>query len=251
MDETLLRMYLPAEVNVRYLHVTDSTNRVAKEWARQGAPHGACVIAAQQTAGRGRLGRAFFSPAGGIYVSVILSTDAGAGAITTLAAVAVRRAARTVLGRELSIKWVNDLLLDGRKVCGILSEGVLQGERRLAAVVGIGINMQETVFPEELAEKAGSLLSVPPAQGTPERLIGAIVHAILKGLTEIPAHLNEYRAHCLTLGKTVRFTQGSVTGEGNAIGITDTGALVIRMPEGTVTLDTGEAQVRMADGGYL
>ncbi|NLB39486.1 MAG: biotin--[acetyl-CoA-carboxylase] ligase [Clostridiales bacterium] len=251
MNQALLEALLPVGTQFRYLNVADSTNRVAKDWARDRAPHGACVIAGVQTAGRGRLGRSFYSPEGGLYMSVVLVTDADAGMLTTLAAVSVRRVVQHVLGIDLDIKWVNDLLLSGRKVCGILAEGVMEGGLRRAAVVGIGINVHGAGFPEELTAKAGTLLTAPPPDGTRERLAGGIVTELLNGLPQIPAHMDEYRAHCITLGKTVQYKLGNITAEGQAVGITDTGALLVATPTGTVTLDTGEAWVRMGDGGYL
>lgn len=248
----MLTQFLPSGTELLYADTIDSTNRAAKERARGGAPHGACVIASRQTAGRGRLGRAFHSPDGGIYMSVILHSAADAGMLTTLAAVAVRGAVKGQLGLDTSIKWVNDLLLDGRKVCGILTEGVVMDGRRLAAVVGIGINVYAGAFPDDIMDKAGALLNVPPAPGVNEQLAGAVVTALLDGLLRVPQHMQAYRAHCLTLGKHVRYTQGTAQGEGIAHSITDLGALVIRTPGGEmVTLEAGEAQVRMPDGGYL
>ena len=245
----LLRAHLPPDTPFRYLPETTSTNQEAKLWAREGALHGACVIAARQTAGRGRQGRAFFSPQGGLYMSVILHTQADAGLLTTLAAVAVRRAVQRVTGKSLSIKWVNDLLLDGRKVCGILTEGVLDGARRIA-VAGIGVNVYADAFPDEIQDKAGALFAAPPPDGTAAQLAGAIVEELLSGLPHIPAHLSEYRAHCWTLGQRVRFMAGQQEGTGMARSITDTGALVVHTDTGPVLLNTGEAQVRGLDGGY-
>lgn len=250
MDETLLRLALPAGTPLRWLPQTDSTNRLAKTWAMEGAPHGACVIAARQTAGRGRLGRSFFSPEGGLYLSVVLRTQADAGLLTTLAAVAVRRAAQEVTGRALAIKWVNDLLLSGRKVSGILAEGALSGAQRMAAVVGIGVNVYAQAFPEDIRDKAGALYAAPPPAGTAEALAGAVVRELLDGLPLIPAHMAEYRAHCLTLGQEVRFAAGTRTGLGTARGVTDTGALLVDTGTETLVLSTGEAQVRGAGGAY-
>ncbi|NLD35175.1 MAG: biotin--[acetyl-CoA-carboxylase] ligase, partial [Clostridiales bacterium] len=129
MDVDRIRALLGRGLPLRCLGSIDSTNTMAKQWARQGVPHGAAVLADRQTAGRGRLGRSFFSPEGGLYMSLIVdSVGIPPGQLTTLAAVAVLRAAEQVTGRQLHIKWVNDLLLDGRKVCGILTEGIVQGD---------------------------------------------------------------------------------------------------------------------------
>ena len=110
---------------LRVVAETDSTNRLAREWAAAGAPEGAAVTADRQTAGRGRRGRAFFSPPGGMYLSVVLRPAAGIdpGWITSCAAVAVARAIERFAEFSVQIKWVNDLLIHGKKVCGIRSRG--------------------------------------------------------------------------------------------------------------------------------
>ena len=149
-----------------YLYDTlESSNRTAKLLALDGAPHGTLVLTAHQSAGRGRLGRRFESPAGkGVYCSVLLRPEmpaANAQTATISAAVAVCRAVKKLCGLELAVKWVNDLYYQGRKVCGILTEAGtdLESGQLEWLVVGIGLNLTSTAadWPEELAPTAGRL----------------------------------------------------------------------------------------------
>lgn len=247
MDERILkeRIGLP----LRCLDETDSTNRVALEWAKQGAPHGAMVIADRQTAGRGRIGRSFYSPQGGLYMSIILDEKPQAiGLLTTLCAVAVCRAVEKSCGKSLQIKWVNDCMLKGRKVCGILCEGSFCGDE-MRSVAGIGINVTTEEFPAEIQGKAGSLFE--HEQAIPKEVIAAAVwQELMDGHLRMPEHLSEYRARCLTLGREVEFMQDNERVLGKAISVGEDGALEIRTLNGTVMLNIGEALIRGADGSY-
>ena len=164
----------------------ESSNRTAKLLALDGASHGTLVLTGHQSAGRGRLGRTFESPAGkGVYLSVVLRPAlpaAGAQTATIGAAVAVCRAVKALCGRELSIKWVNDLYEQGKKVCGILTEAGtdLESGQLEWLVVGIGLNLTSTAadWPPELARKAGSLYPGGPAPVSRAALAGAIAREL-------------------------------------------------------------------------
>lgn len=218
-----------------FLEEIDSTNRVAKELARQGAPHGTAVLAERQTAGRGRLGRAFFSPEGGLYLSVILYPQCSPedrALMTPMAAVAVCRALEQICGVSPGIKWVNDLHLGGKKLCGILCEGC--GD---AVIVGIGLNLYtpEGGFPAEIPATA---LDVPV-----DRRV--LAEAIRQQLLQPGEFLAEYRERCLLLGKTV--TVHPVMGEAyaaRAVEIDDRCRLVVESCRGREALDSGEVSVR-------
>ena len=169
-----------------YLYDTlESSNRTAKLLALDGAPHGTLVLTAHQSAGRGRLGRRFESPAGkGVYCSVLLRPEmpaANAQTATISAAVAVCRAVKKLCGLELAIKWVNDLYYQGRKVCGILTEAGtdLESGQLEWLVVGIGLNLTSTAadWPEELARRAGSLYPGGPAPVSRAALAGWLLPA--------------------------------------------------------------------------
>lgn len=238
MDSQRIALYLHSPAPIRCFDSIDSTNLHAKAWARDGAPFGAAVLADCQTAGRGRMGRSFFSPEGGLYLSVILPPQQAPGRLTTLAAVAVRRAVLARLGPPLQIKWVNDLLHNGRKVCGILVEGIADATGLTHAVLGIGLNTFSAAFPEELRAKAGSLI-VPDREG----LAAAILNEVHAGLPRIPAHMPAYRAHCVTLNRPVSFVHEGEKRTGIAREVDDDGGLLVDTPDGELRLFAGEVSV--------
>jgi BirA family transcriptional regulator, biotin operon repressor / biotin---[acetyl-CoA-carboxylase] ligase len=140
---------------------TGSTNDVARQFAEQGAAEGTVVLAEEQTQGRGRLGRSWLSERGaGLYASIVLRPvlkPRGAAALTLVAALAVSEAIEQACGLTADIKWPNDLLLSGRKCCGILSEMQAERDEIRHVIVGIGINVNHSAFPEELGQRATSL----------------------------------------------------------------------------------------------
>lgn len=161
---SLVRAELPnAEIGHKVIHYfrTDSTNSAALELGAQAAPHGTVVIAEEQTAGRGRLGRKWYSEkSSGIYASIVLRpplAPATAPVLTLMAGVAVHSAVRAATGLSGDIRWPNDLLINGKKVCGILTEIRAEVDRLHMVVLGIGINVNQSSMPEELREIATSL----------------------------------------------------------------------------------------------
>lgn len=237
--------HLDTPTSLRCFDSVDSTNLLSKAWAREGAPSFAAVLADKQTAGRGRLGRSFYSPAGGLYMSLILPPQQAPGRLTTLAAVAVRHAVLAQAGHALHIKWVNDLLLQGRKVCGILVEGLADAQGLTHAVLGIGLNTFDAAFPEELRHTAG-MLQVEDK----ERLAASIINHLRAGLEHMPQHMAEYRAHCVTLGRQVVFQYEGAPRQGMARDVDDDGALLVDTPQGPLRLFAGEVSVRGLDGAY-
>lgn len=147
--------------SIHHFLETGSTNDAARQLAEQGAPEGTLVLAEKQTQGRGRLGRTWLSEAGaGIYASVLLRPllkPRDAAVLTLVTAVAASEAIEQVCGLTADIKWPNDLLLSGRKCCGILSEMQVERDDTRYVIVGIGINVNHAVFPEELGQRATSL----------------------------------------------------------------------------------------------
>ncbi len=246
MDSQRISQFLKTPAPLRCFSVIDSTNLHAKQWAKDGAPFGAVVLADRQTAGRGRLGRSFFSPQGGLYLSIVLPPQQQPGQLTTLAAVAVREAVLKHDRHDLNIKWVNDLLLKGKKVCGILVEGLAEGGGLSHAVLGIGLNTADAAFPDELA-KTAAVLKVADR----ERLAADIINRVTAGLNHMPAHMDAYRAHCLTLGRQVAFTHEGQQRTGIAQDVDDSGALLVQTPDGPLRLFAGEVSVRGVDGGYF
>ena len=220
-----------------------STNTKAKELILSGARE-RVLLADKQTAGRGRLGRSFFSE-NGLFTSIILAPDQipfAPSFLTSGVAVAVCRTLRE-MGFAIGIKWVNDLYLEGKKVCGILSEAVMNGNEILGYVVGIGINLDGAKFPEELAEIA---TAIPfPCEKKEELLYDILqnLDIVLHESTDsIVAYLTE---NSVVLGKSIRFF-GAKEGEGIAIGLDALGGLIVKTAENEIlTLTTGEISVRL------
>ncbi|MBQ5840748.1 MAG: biotin--[Clostridia bacterium] len=193
----------------------DSTNLTARRLTAQGAAEGTTVVACRQTAGRGRLGRSFHSPDGGLYLSMILrpAQTADTGLITSCAAVATARAIRRVTDLPVGIKWVNDLYIHGRKVCGILAQGELSPAGELTAVIlGIGINVAAAPFPSELTPIATSL---EEAGCRPSR--AALVAAVLEEWEQAYATLHtgdfleESRRLSVVLGREITVLRGDAS----------------------------------------
>lgn len=242
----------PYPAPVQLYDTLESTNRTAKLLALEGAAHGTLVLAGGQTAGRGRLGRSFASPAGkGVYCSVVLRPPlpaANAQTATIGAAVAVCRAVQMLCGLELAIKWVNDLYYRGKKVCGILTEAGtdLESGQLEWLVVGIGLNLTTSPadWPEELARTAGSLYPGGPAPVSRAVLAGAIARELLSLCPAFDC-LDEYRARCFVPGHWVTVCTGAETYAAKALFIDDAGRLVVEREGGRqIALQHGEVSIR-------
>lgn len=229
-----------------------STNDEAKRLARAGAPHGTAVTARRQTAGKGRLGRSFYSPAdAGMYVSVVLRPQMPAEQsllITSAAAVAAARAIERVSGVEVKIKWVNDLYFTGKKLCGILSEASLGADGRPEfIIVGIGVNLTRESFPPQLQEITTSILESGGRPVTPQVLLEETVRELLGvcGQLEERSFLSEYRARSCVIGKQVRLVGGGNDRMVYALGIDDNAHLVVQSPKGECfTVGSGEISIK-------
>ncbi len=246
--------------NLICLDSVDSTNSYAKRLADEGAPHGTVVLAETQLGGRGRLGNSFSSPAGkGLYLSAILRPEmepVQAVNLTAWTAVTVCNALERATGVRPGIKWTNDIILNGRKLCGILTEMGLEAEsgRLQFVVVGIGINVSQTEedFGEELAQKAISLAQAGYSLRRAE-LAAAVIRDLDRLDRDFPqekqAYLERYRRDCLTVGRPVRLLQRGAVREAFAQGIDDQFALVVRLPDGTEqTVTSGDVSVRGLEG---
>lgn len=237
---------------IRSFAEVDSTQSVAHQLAAQGAGEGTLVIAERQTAGRGRMGRTWFSPEGkGIWMSLLLQPKiplARTPQLTLLTAVAVCRAIRRIGQVDAAIKWPNDILIDGKKVCGILLESVAEKERVRYVIAGIGIsaNFQSSDYPEDLRPIATSLLIASGKAVNRSALIAEVLAELEKlyGL-----YLQEGFAPIRTLWETltvslhrrVRINTAGGSAEGWAFAIDEAGALCMRMDNGeTVRYFSGE-----------
>lgn len=246
MDINRITPYLPSSVSLLTYDLTDSTNLRVKEYARSGGELPVLIVASGQTAGRGRLGRSFYSPEGtGVYFSLgfIAEAPESVAALTGAAAVAVSRAIAAATGLDPKIKWVNDIYLNGGKVCGILAESVPRPEG-LLVIVGIGVNLTTEVFPEGFSNPAASL----GVDGIAEELVGRTV-AELDGLMQLgtAAFIDEYRARSFVPGHFVTLlSPGADPVSAHALAISDDCGLIVRLEDGTeTTLRTGEVSVKI------
>ena len=234
-----------------YVPETDSTNLAIRRLAEQGADEGAALWAARQTAGRGRLGRSFASPEGGLYFSMLFRQSAEPArdfALTPAAAVAALRAVERVCGLTAGIKWPNDLLCGGKKLCGILCEGFqARGERFL--VLGIGVNVNTADFPEELREIAVSVRQLTGRETPLPPLAEALAEELRAAAAEArqgsEALLAAYRGRCVSVGREVLLLRGDERREAFALGVNEDYSLRVRLPDGSVeAVRFGEVSLR-------
>ena len=231
-----------------------STNTLLKELGRQGAPHGTVMVAEQQTAGRGRLGRSFYSPAqSGVYFSILLRPDCSsddAMLMTPAAAVAVAEALEEVSGAEAQIKWVNDVYMAGLKVCGILTEAAFTPEGKLDfAVVGIGINLTppEGGFPEDILGKAGSLFC-NAHEDVRARVVALVLSRFMPMLSRLPerAFVPAYRKRNMLKNRRVDVISGDRSTPALVLDVDDRLRLLVRFDDGTEqAIATGEVTIRL------
>lgn len=232
-----------------------STNTVLKAIAEQGGAEGMALIAQQQTQGKGRLGRTFLSPKGtGLYISILLRPKFSAEeslCVTTAAAVAVAEAIDSVTGKHAMIKWVNDVYLKGRKVCGILTEASVDFENSGLnyAIVGIGVNVQEPPggFAPEIRDVAGALYQEEVPAGVRTQLAAEILNRFFGFYDHLTQRtfMDAYRERSLLTSMEVTFTQGDTVKEGLVLGVDDEARLQVRLPNGEEKLfSAGEVNIK-------
>ncbi len=237
---------------------TDSTNRLARQLAHDGEPEGSIVLAEVQHGGRGRLGRHWSSPQGGIWLSLILRPQIApyeAQLLTLAAAVAAVEATRVVAGIEPGIKWPNDLLIGERKVAGILTEVSAEMERVNFLILGVGVNANFSAdsFPGELKSTAATLLEqsghpVDRAAWVRTFLVNMeklYFDSLSLGFVRV---LELWRSYSVTLGRVVSVRLTDRTVEGVALDIDDKGALVVKTATGVETFLAGDVTLRPSMG---
>ena len=231
----------------------DSTNTRAKALATTGAPHGYLVIAESQSGGKGRMGRAFFSPEhSGVYITFVLRPKMlaeQATMITSMAAVAVARAIEALADVDVKIKWVNDLYINDKKACGILCEASVDFESGGLeyAVLGIGVNVAAMDFPPELSDIATSIENECGAPVSRSRLIAEICNQLEALYDQLPtgAFMAESRARSNVIGRDVTVIRGQERFEARALDIDDAGRLVIRTENGVSHVGSGEISLKL------
>lgn len=246
-----------AGVPLHYYDSLDSTNLQAKVEAEKGAVHGTVIVTDEQTAGRGRRGNNWKSPAGkNLYFTLLCRPSFApdrASMLTLVMALAVKRAIETRLGRnhKAAIKWPNDIVADGKKVCGILTEMSLEGDYIQYVVIGAGINVREQDFPQELADKAASLEQSGGKDISRAQLLADIMaefEQLYEQFTEtedLSAMRGEYESSLVNRNREVCVIDPKGEYNGIATGITDTGELLVVRGDGTaVKVYAGEVSVR-------
>lgn len=230
---------------IRRFDAVDSTNRFTLDEARAGAPEGLVVVADRQDAGRGRRGRTWTAPPGSsLLVSVLLRPrlDADRAQLATMTgALAMVEAVERVAGFAPGLKWPNDLVVDGRKLAGVLAEADVSaaGEVR-AVVVGIGVNVQWDEFPDELATVATSCNLEAGRPVDRGELLSAFLDALERRLAEPDRVVDDYRARLATLGRAVRVDLGERVVEGTATDIDGHGHLVVRTADRDEVVAAGD-----------
>jgi BirA family biotin operon repressor/biotin-[acetyl-CoA-carboxylase] ligase len=228
---------------VIYRKKVNSTNELAKELAQKGAVQGTVVIAEEQTGGKGRMGRVWYSPPGqGLWFSLILRPEISpvdASKLTLMSAVAVAKTIREITGIHAGIKWPNDVLIDHRKVCGILIEMSAEIDKINYVVVGVGVNVSLSKIPSELEGVAISLAQQEHLKVTRAQLLAALLNNMDNLYTEFLAGkfseiLTAWKGMSVTLNRRVRVMSGSEMEEGIAFDLDDDGALILMKNDGSV-----------------
>lgn len=250
LTEQGIRRYIKSPIDVIFFEESPSTNLEAKRIA-EAAGEGTAIFARRQLSGRGRMGRGFESPEGGIYMTM-LARPADTVCLSMAAAAAVRRAMVKKLGLDPEIKWVNDIYWGGKKVCGILAEGAFCNNELRYAAVGVGLNYQSPEFTGGLSEKAGSLYprSDPPV--SIDEMAAAMADELYVALTNPsdPSIYREYRANSMLTGKRVVIMREGEP-EATAMDVTPKGHLLVRFDDGrTEELYSGEVSVRAAESPH-
>ncbi len=247
LDKNKILSLLNADYNVIILDTVDSTNLYLKTLAKNGALQNTVVIADTQTNGRGRLGKCFFSPPGtGIYMSILLKADSlkiPSSHITVASGVAVCRALESFCTEQPFIKWVNDIFLNGKKVCGILAESFVSPiDDSLYIIVGTGINISTnlTDFPRELSDIAGSVFPVKISRNF---IIAKLLNEFEKifSIENIDALISQYKEYSMLLNKEICFSLNGNTLSGRVSDINKEGNLVVTLSNGKIEiLKSGE-----------
>lgn len=240
---------------VLYFDTIDSTNTKAQELAEKGYPSGTLVVADKQDSGKGRRGRSWVSPSGtGIFMTLMIKPDINpnnASMLTLVAALAVAKAITSVTGEEAMIKWPNDIVVNSKKVCGILTEMNAQFDYINNIVVGIGINVHNESFPEEISQMASSLMIEAGGKRFHRAQIIAETMSYFEQYydtflktQDLSALVREYDELLVNRNKSVRVLDPKEPFDGKAMGITPKGELIVDTWESRKLVSSGEVSVR-------
>jgi BirA family biotin operon repressor/biotin-[acetyl-CoA-carboxylase] ligase len=256
LSETLIKHGLDSELEIHVFQTIDSTNKYAKELAMKNPSTPIAIVANEQTAGYGRQGREYYSPANdGLYLSLLLpihGQELNGGLLTTGVATVIASVLAELYGVQPEIKWVNDIIVNHHKVSGIMTEGIADIESGTLSyvIIGIGLNLTNEAFPETIANKAGSL-------GLDNVDRNELVSALLNGLLQLATtyqtadFMAQYRKLSLVIGKQVTVNRYGSEITGLVSDIADDGALVLVTPNGEEQYTSGEiTKVNLIDGEY-
>lgn len=254
MDKKILEQYLDQKLNFEIFPELDSTNNYLKKLGSQGEKENKLVIALSQTGGRGRMGRSFYSPNGtGIYFSLLLHPEISAEKslfLTVMAAVSVAETVMKYNKNDVKIKWVNDIYIDGKKVCGILTEGAVNCNKKLDyAVVGIGVNVvaPENGFPDDIKDIATAIFPGNTEEYINEKIISDVVNRFFRMYNgDDKDYISRYKEYSYLTGKEINIIQGDSTRPAIVIDITDDCHLLVKNEKGEIEeISSGDVSVRI------
>ena len=233
--------------NILFLNSVDSTNTYLKNL--RDAKNGTVVISREQTGGRGRMGKTFLSPVGGIYMSVLHNVSyykLDIGKLTSCVALSVCKAIESVTGLEPKIKWVNDVFLGDKKVCGILCEAVNDSQNNLKSVIiGIGLNVDDIALGADLDDIATNLEKETGANVSKNMLVAEILNNLEKDLytTNTPSFIEQLRSRYFILGKKIKVTTGLESYCATVVDIDSSCRLIVKRGEQTIVLSSAEVSI--------
>ncbi len=254
MDKKILEQYLNQKLNITIFDELDSTNNYLKKLGSQGEMTTQLVIAESQTGGRGRMGRAFYSPNGsGIYFSLLLHPNFSAEKslfLTIMAAVSVAETVMKYNSNDVKIKWVNDIYIDGKKVCGILTEGAINHNKMLNyAVVGIGINViaPENGFPDDIKDIATAIFPGNTEVNSKEKIVAEVINSFFDMYNGIDTDfVKRYKEYSYLTGKEINIISGENTRTATVININDDCHLLVKNENGEIEeISSGDVSVRL------
>lgn len=256
-DKDILSYIKADNINLMLFDSVASTNDLLREMAKEGKPEGCVVVANEQTAGKGRRGRTFFSPSdSGIYMSILLRPQVEVSNslfVTTAAAVAVSRAIENVCNVKTAIKWVNDIYIDDRKVSGILTESATAPNSSMTQyiVLGIGVNLYhpKSGFPREISSVATAVINENRQDDNQRaKLVAEIINEFF-GIYPLSDDeiFKEYKSRLFLIGKTVKVFSGSEEYDAEVIDIDREYRLCVKKQDGTIIkLDSGEVSTKLS-----
>lgn len=254
LDKKVLEQYLNQKLNIDIFDELDSTNNYLKKSGSNGEKENRLVIALSQTGGRGRMGRSFYSPNGtGIYFSLLLHPEFSIEKslfLTVMAAVSVAETVMEYNKNDVKIKWVNDVYIDGKKVCGILTEGAINSQKMLQyAVVGIGINIiaPENGFPDDIKNIATAIFPGNTEEHIKEKIVADVVNNFFEMYNGIDKnYVQRYKKYSYLTGKEINIVSGDVVRPATVIDITDDCHLLVKNEKGEIEeISSGDVSVRL------